>query len=158
MGVGLLSGSLQKQRCLPPGSPCMHVFDLSRFISISFRSLNLCSLVFGKVHILLIRIARLKCIFSWWWGGWHDEDKRYMFLSMGFLYRSRIILPLSMEQELSRKGIELFSEHEHFSDKGSKKFVVCDIVNFMLGCMRFIWSNISWSSFVVPVYILNKSS
>ena len=26
MGVGLLSESLQKQHCLPPGSHCMHVF------------------------------------------------------------------------------------------------------------------------------------
>ena len=26
MGDGLLAESLQKQHCLPPGSPCMHVF------------------------------------------------------------------------------------------------------------------------------------
>ena len=30
MGVGLLLESLQKQHCLPPGSPCMRVFFTSQ--------------------------------------------------------------------------------------------------------------------------------
>ena len=41
------------------------------------------------------------------WAGWHDEVKRYWFLSVGFMYRSTTTLPYCTDREVSRNAKEL---------------------------------------------------
>lgn len=55
--------------------------------SISFNSLYLLSLVSGLEHILFMRIAREKGIFSLQLSGWQLSGSKNLFLSVGFLYK-----------------------------------------------------------------------
>ena len=91
--------------------------------------------------------------------GWQLLGKRYWFLSEGPLHKSIDILPYFTLHNVSRNCMALNLGQTHHgglfhSDSG----VVCDIVNFIVGCILFILSKNVWRLDIDPTNIKNKSS
>ena len=102
-------------------------------------------------------MARLHGTFSYWWGGWHDDGNKYMFLSVSFLCKSNIILPFIILHEVSKKGIDSMCGQSHWIDSSLELVDIWDIVNFRLVWIALISSNILCKSYTVPRYTLNMS-
>ena len=54
--------------------------------------------------------------------GWQELGSKYMFLSVGFFYRSVTIFPSTIEQEVSKKASVLLGIHPHGSSVSDVSF------------------------------------
>ena len=92
-------------------------YPLLTINSVSF--INCSSLYSDLEQILTILRHNEKGMFLVQEGGWHDVGRRYMFLSVSFLWRFVSILPFWILHETSRKGMEDCFEHWQLSASAS---------------------------------------
>ena len=116
--------------------------------------MNLLSLSSCNVQILTILIAREKGILSVTCAGWQELGSKYWFLFVSFLYKSVIIFPSIILQDVSRNWIasSCLQSHAGFSTLGG---VVWDIVNFMLGWMLLSSDRNRCRDLTLPVYTIS---
>ena len=124
----------------------------------SFSFENCFSLYSGLEQILRIPKHNEEGIFVVKDGGWQELGRRYIFLSVSFLYRSVYIFPSSILQRTSRNGIATYRLHWHLSSSASFTEEVWFIGNLIDLCTWFISSNSLCSCFDVPWNIENISS
>ena len=97
------------------------------------------SLLSVDEQILFILKNRENGIFLCWLSGWQLFKRKYLFLSVGFLYKSVSTLPFSIKHNVSKKGIFFFSGQSPLM--GLFSIHVCSIVNLMFGLILFISSS-----------------
>ena len=114
------------------------------------------SLLSVDEQILFILKNRENGIFLCLLSGWQLSKRRYLFLSVGFLYKSVSTLPFSIKHNVSKKGIFFFSGQSPLM--GLFSIHVCSIVNLMFGLILFISSSSLCRFFVVPINTEKRSS
>ena len=135
------------------------IFSEYSLLSMSaFRFKNCLSLSSGLEQILTILKHSENGIFFVQDGGWQELGRRYMFLSVSFLYKSVSIFPSWMLHRTSRNGMEVCNVHWHLSSSASLGDDVWFIVNLIESCSWFISSNSLWRFFEVPWNIVKISS
>ena len=96
-----------------------------------------------------MRKAREKGILLVTWVGWQELVSKYWFLSVGFLYRSIIILPSEIRQDVSKNASEFNRPHSQSGLMCSFMYGrVWFIVNFIVGWISLssAKNECNWSS------------